>query len=83
MIRVQKMFESRRKKRKATPRLQSRETFLSQDFRLTESWSLGQAIELERHERRVQFPLALGRHAQNATILIVLLVVDGLVSKST
>ena len=44
---------------------------------------MGQAIELERHERRVQFPLALGRHAQNATILIVLLVVDGLVSKST
>ena len=41
------------------------------------------AVDLERYERRAPFPLALGRHAQNAIILIVLLVVDGLASKST
>ena len=42
-----------------------------------------QAVDLERYERRAPFPLALGRHAQNAIILIALLVVDGLASKST
>ena len=40
------------------------------------------AVDLERYERRAPFPLALGRHAQNAIILIVLLGVDGLASKS-
>ena len=64
---MQTWLKTKENMRKATLRLQPRETLAVQKIKAE---PCSHAVDLERYETRPAFPFAFGRHAQN-TVLIV------------